>query len=89
MKTPYIAEMPATPISRSYKALVVDVGLTRQPVVSYNGRLGYIATSGRARQKKGWGYYNFVVLHYLDDNSSEAIPAGKFNRAAKAPAIPT
>lgn len=71
-----------------YDYVAVDNGAREPlPVAIYDGRPCYISSTVRTRAKKGWGYYNAVVVRFLDDGSAETMGAAQFNRKAKNPPL--
>ena len=67
-----------------YDYLAVDNGSREPPAVClYEGRQCYISGTVRTRTKKGWSFYNAVVVRFLDDGSTETMGAAQFNRKAK------
>lgn len=57
-------------------------GLNDYPVVSFEGRNCYTVGFHRMRRRKGWGYFNNLIVHFLDGRV-EMIPAGRFNSKVK------
>jgi hypothetical protein len=75
-----------SPINR-YKALAVRHGLNVYAIVSYEGRQCYVTGSTRVLQR-GRCYHNRLSVHFLDDGSTQSIPAGRFSSKAKSVPIP-
>lgn len=72
-----------------YDYLAVDDGSREPPAVClYEGRQCYVSASVRTRARKGWGYYNAVIVRFLDDGSAQTMGAAQFNKKAKMAPIP-
>lgn len=75
--------------STSYQALAVHHGTHQiSPVLIFNGRQCYATKGYRVRSQVGRRFYNTVLVHYIDDGSSEVVPLGKFNTKAKSAPLP-
>lgn len=71
-----------------YKALAVQHGFVAIPLALYEGRLCYVISHQRVRPEVGRSFYSSLQVKFLDDNSIQMIPAGKFNKAARTPPLP-
>lgn len=75
---------PGNAVCPSYEALAVLYGRNWYPVYSYEGRDCFVVGSQRiSRRAVGRTSYNSYSVHFLD-GSMEQVPAGKFNRTARA-----
>jgi len=78
----------SSPINE-YDYLAVDNGSREPPAVwLYNGRPCFVSATIRLRHKKGWSFYNRVIVRFLDDGSAEAMGAAHFSSKAKAAPLP-
>jgi hypothetical protein len=73
-----------------YDYLAVDNGSRPPPAVCiYEGRMCFIAGVARvSRAKQMRSSFTALTIRFLDDGTAQSIPAGQFNRNAKAAPLP-
>lgn len=69
-----------------YHYLAVRDGSRMPPAVFLiDGRMCYVSGTVRRQSGPRRFFYNVAIVRYLDDGSSELMPAGQFNKRAKSP----
>ncbi len=67
-----------------YDYVAVQNG-SREPPAAYlyDGRLCYVSGTVRTRTKPGRGFYNAVIVRFIDGGPSQSMGAAQFSRKAK------
>jgi hypothetical protein len=82
MRTLHLAHHKS-PINE-YDFVAVRLGFVSVPVAMYEGRPCFVQSESRVRHtNKAHGFYNRLLVEFLDNGESVSMGAGQFNKKAK------